>query len=139
METNNPNTHGSILVLELILTSQLYMDQYIDNFPTMQDQALNFSVDPGCSCKDDIINHYNQNTEQVSSFTEKFLSENPKTIDIRQFIKKHETNEVAGRIFKIDKTDEAYANLVNTIHTQNWIFKHMSVTVDENNYIIFFS
>jgi hypothetical protein len=114
------------------------MNQYIDSYPDMMDNALSFSVDPECSCRESIITHYNENTELVSRFTEKFLAENPTVLDLKQFISKYETNEVSGRFFKIEKTEEAYANFIKTTQEENWIYTHMSVTTDIDSYIIFF-
>lgn len=139
MKSNNINSYGSNLILELILTSELYMNQYIDLFPDMTDSALSFSVDPGCSCRNTIITHYNQNTESVSQFTEKFLAENPTVIDLKQFINKYEKNEVSGKFFKIDKTTEAYANFIKTTQSENWIYNHMSVSTEDDSYVIFFA
>jgi hypothetical protein len=139
MKSNNINSYGSNLILELILTSELYMNQYIDSFPDMTDNALSFSVDPECSCRESIITHYNQNTESVSRFTEGFLTENPNAIDLKQFISKYETNEVSGKFFKIEKTEEAYANFIKTSQTENWIYNHMSITTDDDSYTIFFA
>jgi len=139
MKSNNINSYGSNLILELILTSEAYMNQYIDLFPDMTDSALSFSVDPECSCRNTIITHYNQNTESVSRFTEKFLAENPTTIDLKKFIIKYEKNEVSGKFFKIDKTTEAYANFIKTTRNENWIYNHMSVSTEDDSYVIFFA
>lgn len=139
MKSNNINSYGSNLILELILTSELYMNQYIDSFPDMTDSVLSFSVDPECSCRNTIITHYNQNTELVSGFTEKFLSENPTVIDLKQFINKYEKNEVSGKFFKIDKTTEAYANFIKTTQSENWIYNHLSVSTEDDSYVIFFA
>ena len=139
MKSNNINSYGSSLILELILTSELYMNQYIDQFPDMTDHALSFSVDPECSCRETIVTHYNQNTKLVTKFTESFLSENPTVIDLRQFIGKYEENVVIGRFFKINKTEEAYETFIRTTQEENWIYNHMSVTTESDSFVIFFA
>ena len=136
---NNLNAYGVYLVLELLTTSQKYLDIYIQTFPGQEENALSFSVDPGWSCRTHLIDHYNNNQPAVDSLTHKFVTDHPNEINLKQFIKKYDTVHVAGQYFKIDKTESAYAEFVQNMQTQRWAFRYMSVTADEDKYVIFFA
>lgn len=139
MENNNLNAYNVFLVLELLTTSPKYLDEYITRYPQNEESALSFSVDPECDCRKKIIEHYKGNQLQVNEFTHKFVSENPNEISLKDFIAKYETNHVAGQFFKIDKTESAYAEFVQNMQKERWAFRFMSVTSDEDKYIIFFA
>ena len=139
MNSNNITKYGGILLLELILKSEDFLNAYIDKFVEMQDSALSFSVDPECSCKDKIIDHYKNNSDVVADFIGKYISRNPSVIDIKDFLMRCESVYVSGKIFKIEKTDQAYSDFVLKIKNEGWNYREMSVAIDENFYIIFFS
>ena len=136
---NNLNAYGVYLVLELLITSQKYLDTYIQTFPGQEENALSFSVDPECSCRTHLIDHYKNNHQSVDSLTHKFVAENPNEINLKNFIEKYETVHVAGQYFKIDKTESAYAEFVQNMQNQRWAFRYMSVTTEDDKYVIFFA
>ena len=139
MNNQTITSYGSILVLELILKSEEYLNELIKTFPSIEDKVLSFSVDPGCSCRNDIIKFYDENKESVSKFTENFLSQHPNVIDYRAFIQKYETNVVSGQFFKVDKTESAYMEFVDRMQQEKWAFRYMSVAVEDDKYVIFFA
>ena len=139
MNSENTNYTSLALTLELLTISQKYLEDYIIKFPTMEENALSFSVDPGCSCKNALIEHFKSNTSQVEELNTIFLQNNPTEIDLREFLTKIEVKNVAGKFFKIDKTEEAYANFVQNMQEQRWAFRHISVVSEEDAYVIFFA
>ena len=139
MNSNNITKYGGILLLELILKSEDFLNAYIDKFVEMQDSALSFSVDPECSCKDKIIEHYTKNSEVVADFIGKYISRNPSVIDIKDFLMRHESIYVSGKIFKIEKNEKAYSDFITKIKSEGWHYREMSVAVDADSYTIFFS
>jgi len=136
---NNDNYTALALLLELLTTSQKYVDAYIERFPVQTENALSFSVDPGCSCKEKIIEHFKNNAEAVDDLTQTFLQNNPLEINLKEFLQRISVNNVAGRMFKIDKTEEAYSNFIDNMKNNRWAFRYMSVAVDGDKYVFFFA
>jgi hypothetical protein len=136
---NNDNYTALALLLELLTTSQKYVDAYIERFPEQTENALSFSVDPGCSCKEKIIEHFKNNAEAVDDLTQTFLQNNPLEINLKEFLQRISVNNVAGRMFKIDKTEEAYSNFIDNMKNNRWAFRYMSVAVDGDKYVFFFA
>ena len=108
MNSDNNNYTSLALTLELISISAPYQELYINKFPTMEENALSFSVDPGCSCKSKLIEHFKQNTKEVEELNKTFLENHPNEINLKEFLLNIEITNVAGKLFKIDKTEEAY-------------------------------
>lgn len=139
MNSDNNNYTSLALTLELISISAPYQELYINKFPTMEENALSFSVDPGCSCKNKLIEHFKQNTKEVEELNKTFLENHPNEINLKEFLLNIEITNVAGKLFKIDKTEEAYSDFVQNMKEDKWAFRHMSVTADDQHYTIFFA
>ena len=133
------NIYGLLAVLELLTTSKKFLDAYIEKYQENEADALSYSVDPGCNCRSNLIQHYNSNTQDVNEFTRTFITNNSTELDWVDFIRRNETNPVAGKIVKIDKTPEAYANLVQQMHNERWVFRHMNITTEGESYVILFA
>jgi hypothetical protein len=132
------NNYGVQLTLELIQTSKPFYDAYIKEYPDNTANALSYSKNPNCSCRNKLTKHYNENKDKVDQFVQSFLDKMPDQINLQEFTSRHQTKPVSGRIVKIDKTDQAYGELVNQIHREQWTFRHMSIAVDSDKYIFFF-
>jgi hypothetical protein len=130
--------YGVQLTLELIQTSKSFYESYIKQYPDNTANALSFSKNPNCSCRSKLTKHYNENKQLVDSFILTFLKNEPTAINLVEFEAKHKTKPVSGRVVRIEKTDEAYGNLVRTIHAEGWVYKSMAVAIDGNEYIFFF-
>jgi len=139
MNESEFNIYGMLAVLELLTSSQKYLDAYTEEYPENKTDALSYSVDPNCSCRENLIKHYNSNTVGVNEFTRTFITNNSTEMNWADFIRRNETHPAAGKLIKIDKTPEAYFNLVQQMHNERWVFRHMNITTDDNSYVIFFA
>lgn len=131
--------YGVRVVLELIQSSKKYLDLYVKEYPKNISNALSFSTNPNCSCRNQLINHYNDNKEQVDQFTANFLQTHPAELEWGTFEEKYQQFIASGTIVKIDKTQEAYSNLIQKMQREKWVFHHMSVTTEDDKYTIFFA
>ena len=59
-------------------------------------------------------------------------------INLKEFVSRHNTKPVSGRVVRIDKTDQAYGELVTQIHRENWVYRTMSVVAEDDKYVFFF-
>jgi hypothetical protein len=139
MKKEEISFYGIMIILELIPTSKKYLDAYTKEFPENEGDALSYSVDTSCQCKDNLINHYNSNPELVNDFNSLFIENNPNEIDWIDFVKRHEVTNVAGTFVKIEKTPDAYYELTERMSRERWYFRHMSVTSESDNYVVFFA
>jgi hypothetical protein len=137
---NSNETHINLgIMLELLRTSFNYQEDYIKTFPENEEHALSYSVDPECSCKQKLIDHYKVNFVAVEKLNETFAEKHPNEINLKELISRLEIKNVAGQYFKIQKTPDAYQAFVTNMKEERWAFRHMSVTTEENEFIIFFA
>jgi hypothetical protein len=139
MKKDEISFYGMMIILELIPTSRNYLESYIEKFPENQSDAISYSTDTACDCKQTLIDHYNNNTQEVNEFNSNFVEKFPTEIDWIAFIKRHEVVNVAGTFVEIDKTPEAYYELTERMSRERWAFRHMSVTTDTEKYVVFFA
>tara|TARA_B100002019_G_C21264801_1_gene598776 strand:- start:1863 stop:2285 length:423 start_codon:yes stop_codon:yes gene_type:complete len=132
------NNYGVQLVLELIQNSKPFYEEYIKKYPDNTANALSFSKNPNCSCRSKLTKHYNENKSDVDSFVENFLNKTNDAINLKEFVSRHNTKPVSGRVVRIDKTDQAYGELVTQIHRENWVYRTMSVVAEDDKYVFFF-
>lgn len=133
------NIYGLLAVLELLTTSQTFLNEYTTKYPENGADAQRFSVDPNCPSRNNLINHYNSNHTEVGDFTKEFILNNSTELNWVEFIEKYKTFTAAGKRFKIDKTDEAYAEFIMKMHKERWVFRHISIISEEDKYVIFFA
>ena len=69
----------------------------------------------------------------------KDLTKNENEFNWTTFLDKYEVLPVAGRLFKIEKTEQAYADFVERMKNERWVFSIMNVISDENSYTILFA
>lgn len=82
---------------------------------------------------------YERNEETFKEFTHTYIQNNSTEYDWNSFLSSYEVTVVAGKFFKIDKTELAYEELINKMHTERWVFHHMSVTSEHDKYVVFFA
>ena len=82
---------------------------------------------------------YEKNETTFSEFTHKYIENNSTEFDWNLFISRYEVTFVGGKFFKIEKTEQAYSDLIERMHQERWVFNHMSVTTDGDSYVLFFA
>ncbi len=139
MNEDEFNIYGLLAVLELLRNSQKFLDAYIEKYKDNETDAMSYSVDPHCKCRDNLVNHYNSNSKDVNDFTRNFITNNSTELDWVDFVRRNQTTPVAGKIVTIPKNPEDYATLVQQMHNERWVFRHMNVAVDGDSYVFFFA
>ena len=133
------NAYSMLAVMELLATSKTFLNEYITKFPENETDARSFSTDNTSPCRTNLISHYNNNIVVVSNFTKEFIVNNSTELNWVEFINKYKTFPASGTRVKIDKTDEAYADLIAQMHRERWVFRYMSIISEEDKYVVFFA
>ena len=100
--------HSLKIVLDLLGSSKSYLDAYIKEYPKNISNAMSFSKNPNCTCRNFLIKHYNENAQVVDDFTTKFLEGNPSEINWQEAEQKHTEKDVSGKVFRVPLNDQAY-------------------------------
>lgn len=139
MNEEEYNAYSILVVFELLTTSLKYLNEYTTKYPTNKSVAESFSKKPSENTQSTLVNHYESNQQDVDDFTKQFIENNSTELDWTRFLNKYKTFPASGQIFKIDKTAEAYMEFVTRMQAERWVFRHMSVAVEDDKYVLFFA
>lgn len=129
-----------LIVLFLLREDIIFSKQLKKFIPVLEkDIDLLIHDQRSSSSKDALLSYIKINHEAVVNFVEYFLKENPQVkIDIPQIIQLNKAKDIRGKIFKINKSEEAYQNLFKYLDQNNAIYRQFSVASEEDNWVIFF-
>jgi hypothetical protein len=139
MDTENFNTYASLVFVELSFTSSKFANSITEQFEDLAEIFQQLIKTPSEESQQHLQKVFHHNEEKLKSFLHEYLIKNSSEFNWTTFLNKYEVYPVAGKFFKIDKTEEAYREFVANMSKQRWVFTHMSVTTEENKYTIFFA
>ena len=139
METDKFNIYAYFIIVELSFTSKKFVESLTEEFPELASGFKSLASLPGDESQTHLESLFQHNEDKLKTFLNQYLKDNESDFNWTTFLDKYEVTPVAGRFFKIDKTEDAYMEFVSQMRDNRWVFSHMSVTSDENNYTIFFA
>lgn len=130
------------ILLYLISKNESFAKDFQALLPDdIKSKVDSFRQNNSCSCKNNLTNFAIQNKEIVFTFMKNFIeSHKEMSLDfIKEDIeKKYKNLDVSGSIYRIPKNDIAFENFVNFTKEQRFLFKSMSVTAENDQWVIFF-
>ena len=139
MNTEKFNTYASLVFVELSFTSKKFADALIDEFTELAEGFRSLIANPNEESQSHLQALFQHNEEKLKSFLHEYLKDNSTEFNWTTFLDKYDVTPVAGKFFKIDKTEEAYMEFVLRMRTERWVFSHISITSEPDNYTIFFA
>lgn len=139
MKQKDFNTYSSVIFVELSFTSKEFSNSLVKQFPDLKDIYQKLISTSDKESQDHLLALYSHNESSLKSFLHTFLKSNEGSFNWTTFLKKYEVTYVAGKYFKIEKSEKAYAEFVQTMTNNRWSFTHMSVLTEEDKYVIFFA
>ena len=139
MKNENFNAYSALLFIDLITKSTNFYTELVEMFPDIATLVEQLHKNPSDQNKDLVFSVYEQNESTFKEFTHKYIENNSDEYDWDEMLRRYEVNPVAGEFFKFDKTPEAYRAFINRMHTERWVFHHMSITTDDDKYVAFFA
>ena len=139
MDTEKFNTYASLVFVELSFTSKKFANSVTEQFKDLADIFQQLIKTPSEESQQHLQNVFHHNEEKLKSFLHEYLLKNSNEFNWTTFLNKYDVYPGAGQFFKIEKTEEAYREFVVNMGKQRWVFTHMSVASDNDNYIIFFA
>ena len=139
MDTEKFNTYASLVFVELSFTSKKFADTLIGEFKELADGFSSLIATPTEESQGHLQTLFHHNEERLKSFLHDYLKNNSNEFNWTTFLDKYDVYPVAGKFFKIDKTEEAYMDFVLRMRTERWVFSHISMTESSEHYTIFFA
>tara|TARA_B100001057_G_C22847185_1_gene949529 strand:- start:823 stop:1242 length:420 start_codon:yes stop_codon:yes gene_type:complete len=139
MKNENFNAYTALMFIDLIVESNNFYEQLVDKFSDLSTLAEKLHNNPTDQNKDLMFSVYEKNEKTFTEFTHAYIKNNSTEFDWDLFVSRYEVTFVGGKFFEIEKTEQAYADLIEQMHQEKWVFNHMSVTSDANKYVVFFA
>lgn len=139
MDTEKFNTYASMVFVELSFTSKNFAKTLIGEFKELSSGFSGLIATPSAESQKHLQTLFHHNEEKLKSFLHDYLKNNSGEFNWTTFLDKYDVYQVAGKFFKIDKTETAYMEFVKRMRTERWVFSYMSVATDADNYTIFFA
>ena len=139
MDNEKFNTYSSLIFVELAFTSKKFVKELADNFKELHGVIAQLIETPSSENQYHLQNLFAHNEESLKKYLHEYLLANESELNWTTFLNKYEVIPVAGRLFKIEKTEKAYAEFVQRMKNERWVFSFMNVTSDEASYTILFA
>lgn len=139
MDTEKFNTYASMVFVELSFSSKQFVNEITTKFPDLSEVFIKLVSSVGDESQTHLLNLYTHNKDTLEPFLHDYLKNNEGTFNWTSFLDKYEVTRVAGKFFKIEKTETAYMEFVKTMQRDRWAFSHMSVLSEADTYTIFFA
>ena len=139
MDKDKFNIYSSLIFIELIYTSSKFVKKVCENYKELNDIIKTLLKEPSAENQEHLQSLYSHNEENLKKFLHNYLKENENEFNWTTFLNKYEVTQVAGRFFKIKKTEEAYYEFVQKMKQDRWVFSYMSVASEDDSYVIFFA
>ena len=133
------NTYASLVFVELSFTSKKFVKALAKEFKELAELFQGLITSPTNENQDHLQKLFHHNEEKLKIFLHDYLKKNSTEFNWTTFLDKYDVNPVAGKFFKIEKTEKAYMDLVLRMRAERWVFSYMSVVSEPDNYIIFFA
>ena len=139
MDNEKFNTYCSLIFVELSFTSGKFVEELATKYKELHDVIVKLVSTPTQENQEHLQNLFAHNEESLKKYVHDYLLANETEFNWTTFLNKYEVVPVAGRMFKIEKTEQAYADFVQKMKTDRWVFSFMNVAVDADSYVIFFA
>lgn len=129
------------VVLRLITDDVVFAKKFKEFAPqNVGEKVDSFRQNPNCTCRSVIAQYALSERNIVTTFVKNFLNENPQisTNFLGEIEESYRRTPVGGKIFRIPKNDQAFANFFNYSNEQKFEFKSFSITQDNDFWVIFF-
>jgi len=138
---NNQNLKDflSAIVLKLIQEDIIFEKEFALFAPQIKDKIDSYQKNPNCTCRNDITAFCMTNTDKTIKFLEDFIKENKQIIDIiESVINENPGIYIGGKIFQIEKTEEAYRKFMEESIVKKYQFRTFSIIEKNDFWQIFF-
>ncbi|NBW58104.1 hypothetical protein EBR43_10075 [bacterium] len=139
MNITKENLYLSKIFLELIQLHDSFKNAVQSAFPSIYADVESFKTNPNCTCRNKIESFVNSNRDSAHTFLDKWYNENENLkINLTEIISKYIVTNVAGKIYRIPRTDDAFAELQKKMVEERWAFRAFNIITEDDGLAIYF-
>lgn len=131
------NTNNLTDVLPFLITDEETFSRLTSDFPSMLADLVTFKDNPNCSCRGRVFKFFNEQLETNPGSLDKYIKNvDAINMELKALNEERANNNYAGRVFMIDKGDEAWKNFANTLSGK--MFRMFSVAERGDMVVVYF-
>lgn len=139
MDDNKFNTYCSLIFVDLAFTSKKFISKLSSKYRDISDLVSTLTNSPTQQNQEYLQSIFSHNEDVLKKFIKNYITDSESEFSWEEFLDKYEVTPVAGKFFKIEKTQEAYFEFVSNMKQNRWVFSYMSVISEDDFYVIFFA
>lgn len=132
IDTNNVTD-----VLPILIKDDEIFNRLKNDFPSMLADLVTFKDNPNCSCRGRIFKFFTEQLEANPGFLDQYVKDTSIiTLKLQSLAEERTNNNYAGRVFMIDKGDEAWAAFAGSLPGK--MFRMFSVVERDDKVVVYF-
>ena len=131
------NTNNVTDVLPMLIKDDETFSKLKNDFPSILADLVTFKDNPNCTCRGKVFKFFTEQLEKNSSVLDTYVKDASEiTLKLQSLNEERANNNYAGRVFVIDKGDEAWKNFAANLPGK--MFRMFSVAERDDKVVVYF-
>jgi hypothetical protein len=124
-------------VLPILIKDDETFSRLTNDFPSMLADLVTFKDNPNCSCRGRVFKFFTEHLEANPGSLNKYVKDASEiNIKLQYLAEERANNNYAGKVFLIDKGEEAWAAFAGTLPGK--MFRMFSVAERDDKVVVYF-
>jgi hypothetical protein len=131
------NTNNVADILPILIKDDETFSRLTNDFSSILADLVTFKDNPNCSCRGRVFKFFTEHLEKNPGSLDQYVKDaNEITVKLQSLAEKRANNNYAGKVFLIDKGEEAWATFAGTLPGK--MFRMFSVAEREDKVVVYF-
>jgi len=131
------NSNNVADILPILIKDDETFSRLTNDFPSMLADLVTFKDNPNCSCRGRVFKFFSEQLEINPTVLDQYVKDtNEITLKLQSLSEERANNNYAGKVFLIDKGEEAWAAFAGTLPGK--MFRMFSVAERDDKVVVYF-
>lgn len=131
------NSNNVVDVLPVLMKDNEIFNRLQADFPSMLADLVTFKDNPNCSCRGRVFKFFTEHLEKNPGSLDQYVKDaNEISFKLQSLSEERASNNYAGRVFVVDKGEEAWAAFAVTLPGK--MFRMFSVAERDDKVVVYF-
>jgi hypothetical protein len=124
-------------ILPILIKNDETFNRLKNDFPSILADLVTFKDNPNCSCRGRVFKFFSEQLEINPTVLDQYIKDtNEITLKLQSLNEERANNNYAGKVFVIDKGEEAWATFAGTLPGK--MFRMFSVAERDDKVVVYF-
>jgi hypothetical protein len=131
------NTNNVANILPILIKDDETFNRLKNDFSSILADLVTFKDNPNCSCRGRVFKFFSEQLEINPTVLDQYVKDtNEITLKLQSLNEERANNNYAGKVFVIDKGEEAWATFAGTLPGK--MFRMFSVAERDDKVVVYF-